>query len=84
MTMKAKAKATTRTWGFWIGLVVTVFGAIQTGLAFLQPILDPKTFGYLCFAVGVIAMTAKFIATKVESDLGCAARDHDGIDEAHE
>jgi hypothetical protein len=48
----------------WFAFALTVFGALFDNLPALQAIIDPKVYGYLITAIGIIVAILRFITTK--------------------
>lgn len=50
------------------GFIVTVLGAAQTNLPYVQAILDPVTYGILTALIGVAVVVLRFMTTTSVSD----------------
>ena len=48
----------------WFSLALVVFGALFDNLSYIQNIIDPKYYGLLLIAIGVIVAVLRFVTTK--------------------
>ena len=57
-------KRMTRSKTLWFSLALVVFGALMDNLQYLQDIVDPKYYGGIMIAVGVIVAVLRFVTTQ--------------------
>lgn len=50
------------------GLVITLLGAVQTNLPYVQAILDPVTYGIATAVIGVVVIVLRFYTSTSISD----------------
>ena len=48
----------------WFAFALVVFGALEAGFPYLQNIIDPKYYGILLVAIGVIFAILRFVTTQ--------------------
>lgn len=57
-------KRMTRSKTLWFSLALVVFGALMDNLQYLQSVIDPKYYGVMMIAVGIIVAALRFITTE--------------------
>lgn len=57
--MKARKSKT-----MWFAFALVVFGALEAGFPYLQNIIDPRYYGILLVAIGVIVAILRFITSQ--------------------
>ena len=57
--MKARKSKT-----MWFAFALVVFGAIEAGFPYLQNVIDPRYYGVLLVAIGVIVAILRFVTTQ--------------------
>jgi hypothetical protein len=57
--MKARKSKT-----MWFALLLVIFGAIEAGFPYLQNVIDPKYYGTILMAIGVIVAVLRFVTTQ--------------------
>lgn len=58
--MKPRRKSKT----LWFSFALVVFGALYANLSYIQPLLDPRSYGYLIVGVGVVVAILRFLTDK--------------------
>ena len=48
----------------WFAFALVVFGAIEAGFPYLQNVIDPRYYGVLLVAIGVIVAILRFVTTQ--------------------
>lgn len=48
----------------WFAFALVVFGALEAGFPYLQNIIDPRYYGILLVAIGVIVAILRFVTTQ--------------------
>ena len=48
----------------WFSLFLVILGALMDNFSYLQPLLDPKWYGLLLIAVGIVVAILRFLTTK--------------------
>ena len=57
-------KRMTRSRTMWFSFALVIFGALFDNFTYLQSVIDPKYYGALLVAIGVIVAVLRFITTK--------------------
>lgn len=47
----------------WFSLALVIFGAIYDNFSYVQNIIDPRLYGVLLIAIGIIVGILRFITT---------------------
>ena len=48
----------------WFSLLLVILGALMDNFSYLQSIIDPKYYGILLVAIGVIVAVLRFVTTQ--------------------
>ena len=48
----------------WFAFALVIFGAIEAGFPYLQNVIDPKYYGALLVAIGIIVAALRFVTTQ--------------------
>ena len=52
----------------WFSLLLVILGALMDNISYLQNIIDPKYYGILLVAIGIIVAILRFITTQPIED----------------
>ncbi len=47
----------------WFSLALVIFGALEAGFPYLESVIDPRYYGIILVAIGVIVAILRFITT---------------------
>lgn len=47
----------------WFSLALVIFGALEAGFPYLESVIDPRYYGIILIAIGVIVAILRFITT---------------------
>ena len=48
----------------WFSLLLVIFGALFDNLSYVQNIIDPKYYGFIIIAIGIIVAVLRFVTSK--------------------
>ena len=48
----------------WFSLLLVILGALMDNISYLQNIIDPKYYGILLVAIGIVVAILRFITTQ--------------------
>lgn len=57
--MKARKSKT-----MWFSLALVVFGALFDNLSYVQNIIDPRYYGVILIAIGLVVAVLRFVTTQ--------------------
>lgn len=66
--MKPVIKGAMHSKTMWFSLAMVVFGSIYENLPAVQSIIDPKYYGVMLIAIGVICAVLRFVTTQPLED----------------
>ena len=47
----------------WFSLALVIFGALEAGFPYLQSVIDPRYYGVILVAIGIVVAILRFITT---------------------
>ena len=47
----------------WFSLALVIFGALEAGFPYLESVIDPRYYGIILVAIGIIVAILRFITT---------------------
>ena len=48
----------------WFSLLLVIFGALADNFSYVQNIIDPKYYGIIFIAIGIIVAVLRFVTSK--------------------
>ena len=66
--MRRKARGAMHSRTMWFSLALVVLGVIYDNFSYVQNIIDPRLYGILLIAIGIVVAILRFITTSSLDD----------------
>ena len=66
--MRHKARGAMHSRTMWFSLALVVLGVIYDNFSYVQNIIDPRLYGVLLIAIGIVVAILRFITTSSLDD----------------
>ena len=66
--MRRKARGMMRSRTMWFSLALVILGVVYDNFSYVQNLIDPRLYGVLLIAIGIIVAILRFITTAPMED----------------
>ena len=61
--MRRAMRGAMRSKTMWLGLALTILGVVYDNFSYVENIIDPRFYGILLIAIGIVVAILRFITT---------------------